>query len=158
MQFNRLIKAQSHLFSLRHHTLVMSCRVVPVCMFNKRAKLRNAEKCVFVLLHKASKCWKELSFEWLKSSSRDTKLNLLFESNLLNQFGCINIDLGTLSVHMFCASAEECLDVIDKFRNGHSGKVTSISFFIINLSWGSHSVFRRCSPKMWYFDPFTNEH
>lgn len=28
-------------------------------------------------------------------SDHQTKLNLLFEFNLLNQFGCVNVDLGT---------------------------------------------------------------
>lgn len=59
------------------------------------------------------------------------KLNLLHELNL-NQFGCVNIDLGTLFVHMFCWAND---NVMGSFLNGHSGGATSINFFIINLAW-----------------------
>lgn len=61
-------------------------------------------------------CW--TSFEWLKSS-RQAALNLLFEFNLLNQFGCANIDLGTFSsVHMFYG-ANERERYTKQFSNGH---------------------------------------
>lgn len=103
----------------------------------------------FAAYHKVLRKCDGPLLSWLKSS-RQAALNLLFEFNLLNQFGWANIDLGTFStVHMFYGANErerytKHMDVLER----SSFQPTPICFFLINLTW-ARGLCVRTSKKNW---------